>query len=158
MTQADGVTAAAGSTSSGGQQSTPSADARKASSEAIAAAATAVVAEAITTANREAGRRRTVDSMDKELAASTAATSKVEGHTGAAPGDDAKVCGSGGTQTDGQLDASPRLVRPDGDLRASFLAAVGNTISQTVRACTAESSTIRFSYPFPHTTEVRCNA
>lgn len=140
MTQADGAAAAAGSSaSSGGQQLTPTTETRKASNEAIAAAATAVVAEAITIAHGEAGRKGALDATtkDNELATSSAtATPKVEGQaSAAAPGDDAEDGGSGGALTDRQLGASPRPMKPGGDLRASFLAAVGNTISQTVRTC-----------------------
>lgn len=125
MTQAETPTVA-GSASHGNPQPPLTAEPRKASREDIAAAATAVVAEVMTTAHGQAGRKGTIDS-----------TSEVKGETTAAP--ENKKEGSG-VATDPQPGASPRPVKPGGDLRASFLAAVGDTISLTVRrhwCCTA---------------------
>lgn len=130
MNQADGVSVSA----AGGQQQTPTPDAPKTSDETIPAAATAVVADSITISHREVSQQGKVDATGKDLTAFAAATSEFEGHTSAAaPSDDAKVDGSGGVG-DRQLDATPRRpMTPGGNLRANFLAAVGNTISLTVR-------------------------
>lgn len=125
MTQAKNP-AIAGDDSQGNQQLPLTAEPRKASREDIAAAATAMVTEVMTTAHGAAGRKGTISS-----------TSEVKGEMTAAP--ENKEGGSGAT-ADPQPGASPRPVRPGGDLRASFLAAVGDTISLTVRrrwCCTA---------------------
>lgn len=136
MTQANGATAGGVGANSRGQQQTPTANAQKVSSEAITAAATSVVAEAITTAHEEAGRKDK-DASEKGLVASAATAPKLAGNTSSATatGNDAKIGGSGETNNDRQLDGSPRPTGPGVDLRASFLAAVGNTISQTVITC-----------------------
>lgn len=128
MTQAEKADTVAGSALNGNQQ--PAAP-RKASREDIAATATAVVAEVITTAHGEAGLKENLDSTGKEAASLAPATSEVKGGITTAPD---KNTG------EPQMGASPRPIKPGGDLRASFLAAVGNTISQTVRSywnCTA---------------------
>lgn len=138
MTQVDKPTVA-GSAGHGNQQPPPTADPREASREAITAAATAVVAEVITTAHGEAGRKgkETMGSTSKEATTPASATSKTRGEATTAPDNKAEVSG---VASDSQLGASPRSMKPGGDLRASFLAAVGNTISLTVRrhwCCTA---------------------
>eukprot|EP00903_Cladosiphon_okamuranus_P016208 g14956.t1 len=129
MTQIDKPTVA-GSASHGNQEPPPTAEPRKASSEVITAAATAVVAEVITTAHGEAGckGKETVGSTSKQATTPASATSKVKGKATTAPDNKAEASGEA---SNAQLGASPRAMKPGGDLRASFLAAVGNTISLT---------------------------
>lgn len=118
-----------GSANNSIQQAPLKVEQRKASTEAITAAATAVVAEMMTTAHGEAERKQHTGSTPEATTLMTA-TSEVKGETTTPPDKEAEV--SGGA-TDPQLGASPRPVRPGGDLRGSFLAAVGNTISLAVR-------------------------
>lgn len=130
MTQAEKATPVADSTSNAPQKIPLTAE-QASNREAITATATAVVAEVITTAHGEAGRNEIKTSTQKEATTVSApATSEVRGEASTAPDNKAEVSG---VATDAQLGASSRPIRPGGDLRASFLAAVGNTIPQTVR-------------------------
>lgn len=102
------------------------AEPRKASSEAITATATTVVDEAITAAHGELDRKGYLSptAERKTITSAGAAASEAKG---------GEAVGGRPASADWQLGASPRPVKPGGDLRGSFLAAVGNTISQTVR-------------------------
>ena len=104
------------------------------SSEAITATATTMVAEAITAAHGELDRKGHLSpTRERKTIEPAGATSDVKRDTAvSAPVNDAAV---GGAPGDWKLGSSPRPVKPGGDLRGSFLAAVGNTISLTVRMC-----------------------
>ncbi|CAM9584892.1 unnamed protein product, partial [Ectocarpus sp. 8 AP-2014] len=93
-------------------------------SEAITAAATEVVAGALTTAH---GRLPNAGAMEEHTPAAAASATAKERLPAPADADDSRDR----ALTDRQAGASPRPMKPGGDLRGSFIAAVGNTISQT---------------------------
>ncbi|CAM9599390.1 unnamed protein product [Ectocarpus sp. 6 AP-2014] len=92
-------------------------------SEAITATATEVVAGALTTAH---GRLSNAGAMEEHSPAAAASATVKERLPAPADADNSRDR----ALTDRQAGASPRPMKPGGDLRGSFLAAVGNTISQ----------------------------
>lgn len=119
-----------GSTSANGDKHSPESGSRsppQTSSEPTTATATEMVAAAITTAQDAVGLKNCVEHNNTP-------SSKVEGWEVLSA--DSKGGSKGGALTDRGAGVSPRPVKPGTDLRASFLAAVGNTISQTVRTVT----------------------
>lgn len=136
MAQAEGITT--GAKSATGGEEPMSATAELLPSEAITAAATEVVAGALTTAHGRCSNPGAMDKLTPDAATSATITEKL-----AEPADADNL--RDGTLTDRQAGASPRPMKPGGDLRGSFLAAVGNTISQAVR-CTFLSHTDVSSY------------
>ncbi|CAN0526505.1 unnamed protein product, partial [Ectocarpus sp. 12 AP-2014] len=123
MAQAEGTTTGTKNAASGKELMPATSTLRTLPSEAITAAATEVVAGALTTAH---GRLSNAGAMEEHTSAVAASATAKEKLPAPADADDSRD----GAMTDRQAGASPRPMKPGGDLRGSFLAAVGNTISQ----------------------------
>ncbi|CAM9393900.1 unnamed protein product [Ectocarpus fasciculatus] len=123
MAQAEGIATGTQSAASGGEPMPATSTLQTTPSEAITAAATEVVAGALTTAH---GRCSNPGAMEELTLAAAASATVMERLPATADADDSRD----GALTDRQAGASPRPMKPGGDLRGSFLAAVGNTISQ----------------------------
>lgn len=126
MAQAEGNTTGTKNAASGKDLMPTTSILQTLPSEAITAAATEVVAGALTTAH---GRLSNAGAMEERTPAAVASATVKERLPAPADADDSRY----GALTDRQAGASPRPMKPGGDLRGSFLAAVGNTISQAVR-------------------------